>query len=69
VKDKEILKLMREAVKQGNLDLIKKLHASNEELINVDTVFGSWLHVASAHGQIGYCRIYKRKIKRKKVII
>ncbi|MCM1158568.1 MAG: ankyrin repeat domain-containing protein [Bacteroidales bacterium] len=50
--DKEIVKLMREAVKQGDLDLIKKLHISNEGLINIDTVFGSWLHVASAHGQI-----------------
>lgn len=43
---------MREAIKQGNLDLVKKLNADNEGLMNADTIFGSWLHVASAHGQI-----------------
>ena len=50
--DKEIVKSMREAIKQGNLDLVKKLNVDNEGLINADTIFGSWLHVASAHGQI-----------------
>lgn len=50
--DKEIVKSMREAIKQGNLDLVKKLNVNNEGLLNVDTLFGSWLHVASAHGQI-----------------
>lgn len=50
--DKEIVKSMREAIKQGNLDLVKKLNVNNEGLLNVDTIFGSWLHVASAHGQI-----------------
>lgn len=50
--DKEIVKSMREAIKQGNLDLVKKLNVNNEGLLNADTIFGSWLHVASAHGQI-----------------
>ena len=30
--DKEIIKSMREAIKQGNLDLVKKLNADNEGL-------------------------------------
>lgn len=28
--DKEIVKSMREAIKQGNLDLVKKLNVDNE---------------------------------------
>lgn len=49
--NKEILKSMRKAIKQNNLDLVKSLIIANEELINIDTVFGSWLHVASAQGK------------------
>ena len=33
--DKEIVKSMREAIKQGNLDLVKKLNVNNEGLLNV----------------------------------
>lgn len=49
--DKEVMKSMRKAIKQGNLNLVKMLNEANEGLMDVNTVFGSWLHVASAHGQ------------------
>lgn len=50
--DKEIVKSMRSAIKQGDLDLVKELIKNNKGILEVDTVFGSWLHVASTHGKI-----------------
>lgn len=49
--DKEIVKLMREAIKKGDIDLVKKLACDNEGLLHVDTTFGSWLHVAADCGK------------------
>ncbi len=54
--DKEIVKSMREAIKKGNLDLVRKLIIDNEGLLNVNTVFGSWLHVAAAHGKVNIAK-------------
>jgi len=45
--DKEIVKALRIAIKSGELNVVKKLLMENETLINVDTTFGSWLHVAA----------------------
>ena len=50
--NKEKIKEIRTAIKQNNLELVKSIIKENEELLNVDTVFGSWLHVASAQGKI-----------------
>lgn len=49
--DKEIIKEMRNAIKSNRLDLVKKLILNNEGLLNVDTIFGSWLHVAASQGK------------------
>lgn len=49
--DKEKIKEMRQAIKAGNLDLIKGLLASDEGLLHVVTVFGTWLHDASTYGK------------------
>ncbi len=48
--DKEEIKLMRQAIKAGNLNIVKEL-SLNADLLNVDTVFGSWLHVSATHGK------------------
>jgi uncharacterized protein len=50
--DKELLKTTRQAVKSGGLDSFIDLVETHEGLLEEVTVFGSWLHVASAHGQI-----------------
>lgn len=50
--DKEIVKSMRNAIKNGNLDLVKELLMDNEGLLEVNTVFGSWLHIAASYGRI-----------------
>lgn len=42
---------MRIAIKKGNLDAVKAFLSEHEGLQEVDTVFGSWLHVAAAHGK------------------
>lgn len=49
--NKESIKNIRTAIKQNDLELVKSLIEEDEELLNVDTVFGSWLHVASANGK------------------
>ena len=50
--DKEIIKSMRNAIKNGNLDLVKELLVNNDGLLEADTVFGSWLHIAATYGRI-----------------
>lgn len=50
--NKETIKLMREAIKKGNIDLVKELNRNNEGLLCVDTAFGSWLHVAADCGEV-----------------
>lgn len=49
--DKEILKEMRSAIKNNEMELVKKLIANNEGLLEERTVFGTWLHVAASHGK------------------
>ena len=49
--DKELLIAMRNAIKSGNLNLVKELISANEELLNAETPFGSWLHVAADKGK------------------
>lgn len=50
--DKEKIKVVRNAIKQNDLNLVKSLVMEDKELMNADTVFGSWLHVAAAHGKV-----------------
>lgn len=45
----EIIKTMREAIKSANLKEVKELVNKDKEILNLDTAFGSWLHVAAAH--------------------
>ena len=49
--DKEKIKQMREAIKKGDIKLVKELIQENEGLLYVDTTFGSWLHVAADCGK------------------
>ena len=42
---------MRTAIKKGDLDIVKELLAENKELLDADTPFGSWLHVAADQGK------------------
>ena len=44
--DKEVLKRTRNAIVQGDLELLKELLENDRKLFECDTVFGSWLHVA-----------------------
>lgn len=50
--NKETIKSMRQAIKEGELNTVKELLSANEGLLVVDTVFGSWLHVAADQGKI-----------------
>ena len=48
----KIVKAMRNAIKNGNLDVVKELLGNNDGLLEVNTVFGSWLHIAASYGRI-----------------
>lgn len=50
--EKEKIKEMRQALKTGNLIMVKQLLRENKELLNAMTPFGTWLQVAAAHGQL-----------------
>lgn len=54
--DKELIKNMRQAIKQGDTITVKNMLENNEELIDAETPFGTWLQVASSHGQIEIVR-------------
>jgi ankyrin repeat protein len=49
--DKEIMKLMRKAIKNGELNMVKDIVANNHGLLDTITPFGTWLHVASTQGK------------------
>lgn len=48
----KIVKTMRNAIKNGNLDVVKELLENNDGLLKANTVFGSWLHIAASYGRI-----------------
>ena len=52
----KIIKSMRNAIKNGNLDLVKELLKNNRGLLEINTVFGSWLHIAASYGKIDIAR-------------
>ncbi len=46
-----MVKSVRTAIKNGDLDLVKEFLNDDNELLNVETPFGSWLHVAADQGK------------------
>ena len=53
---RKIIKTMRNAIKNGNLDVVKELLGNNDDLLEANTVFGSWLHIAASYGRIDIAR-------------
>ena len=49
--DKEIIKEMRNAIKKNDLYTIKYLIDNNDGLLDVVTIFGTFLHDASTYGK------------------
>lgn len=52
------IKAMRNAIKNGNLGLVKELPGNDDSLLEVNTVFGSWLHIAASYGRVGIAAYY-----------
>ena len=51
--DKNILaKVIRKAVKNGQLNIVDELLKKEPEMLTWVTPFGTWLHIAAAHGQL-----------------
>lgn len=48
--DIELLRLMRQTIKRGDLKAVKKLILENEGLLEIVTPLGSWLHMAAEYG-------------------
>ncbi len=48
----KIAKDIRSAIKKGQLDLLKNLLKGESEMLTWETPFGTWLHVAVAHGHL-----------------
>lgn len=47
-----IAKTIRDAIKNGQLNLLKDLLEDHPEMVTWMTPFGTWLHVAAAHGHL-----------------
>lgn len=52
MEEKALAKKIRTAIKSGNVQEAKRLIDENPDCINMMTPFGTWLHVAAAHGQL-----------------
>lgn len=48
----QITKRMRESIKSGQLDTLRDLLEKEPEMLTHVTPFGTWLHVATAHGHL-----------------
>ncbi|WP_283750432.1 ankyrin repeat domain-containing protein [Bacillus cereus] len=48
----QIAKRMRDSIKSGQLDTLRSLLEKEPKILEYVTPFGTWLHVATAHGQL-----------------
>ena len=48
----KIAKDIRDAIKNGQLDIVRDLLEKEREMLTWLTPFGTWLHVAAAHGHL-----------------
>ncbi|PFD34317.1 hypothetical protein CN285_25755 [Bacillus cereus] len=48
----QIAKIMRDSIKSGQLDMLRDLLGKEPEMLSYVTPFGTWLHVATAHGHL-----------------
>ncbi|MDT3429254.1 ankyrin repeat protein [Paenibacillus forsythiae] len=48
----QITKEIRSAIKQGNTERVIALIGSDDDLLNIMTPFGTWLHVAASEGKL-----------------
>jgi ankyrin repeat protein len=60
MRDKPLVKEVRTAIKLGDIRKVVELTGSDESLLLAMTPFGTWLHVASSHGQL---EIVKRLVE------
>lgn len=48
----QIAKRMRDSIKSGQLDTLRDLLEKEPKMLEYVTPFGTWFHVATAHGQL-----------------
>lgn len=56
--DKELIKEMRQAIKNNDLNTIKQLNENNQGLLDVITTFGTFLHDASTYGMYDVAKYF-----------
>ena len=52
VQKKELIKEIRTAIKQNHVESVVELIGSDNEILNMVTPFGTWLHDAATHGRL-----------------
>lgn len=50
--DRESIALIRNAIKNHDLNTLKEIFATFPKLMSIDTPFGTWLHVAASSGAL-----------------
>ncbi|OFD44220.1 hypothetical protein BWGOE3_32350 [Bacillus mycoides] len=53
MEDKRINKTIRNAIKLGDINEVKRVIGDNPEFLHLMTPFGTWLHVAAKKGHFG----------------
>lgn len=54
---KLLAKEIRSAIKNGKIEMVENLIGDNADILNIMTVFGTWLHVAASHGQLEIAKL------------
>ena len=53
----EIQRVIEKAIEDGDEREVSRLLAEDPTRLNIMTVFGSWLHIAAANGQLGIVKL------------
>jgi ankyrin repeat protein len=57
MEDKQVATEIRIAIKQGDKQNVASLIGSNKHIRDMSTPFGTWLHIAAAHGKMEIARL------------
>ena len=56
--NKEEIKTVRQLIKSGDVESVKKMMKNNRELLDAETPYGTWLEVSADLGQIELVRYF-----------
>jgi len=49
---KRLFRLLTDAIRDGDLNTVQRVFESNPEAMEIESPFGTWLHVAAENGNL-----------------